>query len=424
VRNRYRTILPGSSRRLIAAIVLACSAVSLPGVRFIDTAGSGPDSIASVKHQGVVAVAPAALAKRCNIVWRWDSTAEELTCSKTPHSVTFVQDVPFYRSADSIIQIPYPPFGAAESLFLRVQDLAAAFRNHLGIPLQWRDDSLTLTLGDSAAPKIDNADSLERVKAAARRVERDSVLKTRIRQSITDDRGEKVKVVVIDAGHGGRDPGAIGPGGVQEKDIALAIAKSLRDIIKKESDITVFLTRETDMFVPLTKRTRFANDKKADLFISIHANSISGNTKKKMQIQGYKIYFLSQEKNDEDKMVAMQENSVIELEDAVDRGNYLQNVLIDMAGNEFLSESQDIAIMLDESFAGTLKEVPRLHLGVGQARFYVLNGAYMPAILLETAFISHPVEEKLLKTEKFQSRASRAIFDALITFKRKYEAGL
>jgi N-acetylmuramoyl-L-alanine amidase len=80
--------------------------------------------------------------------------------------------------------------------------------------------------------------------------------------------------------------------------------------------------------------------------------------------------------------------------------------------------------MIDESFDRTLKELPRLHLGVGQARFYVLNGAYMPAVLVETAFISHPIEEKLLKTEKFQQRVSKAIFEAIRNFKRKYEAGI
>lgn len=236
---------------------------------------------------------------------------------------------------------------------------------------------------------------------------------------------ELLKTVVIDPGHGGKDPGAIGVGGVKEKDVVLSIALKLRDMLKKTEGITVYLTREKDVFIPLQDRTKFANDKKADLFISIHADAISGNAQRKKITRGYKVYFLSQAKNEEDKLVAMRENAVIKLEDRPQNYSSLQNVLIDLAGNEYLKESQDLCILLDQKFdSGLKKKIPKLHLGVGQANFWVLNGAYMPSVLIEVGFLSNATEEKLLADNVFQKSIASSIYDAIIKFKKGYEGGL
>jgi N-acetylmuramoyl-L-alanine amidase len=174
--------------------------------------------------------------------------------------------------------------------------------------------------------------------------------------------------------------------------------------------------------VPLQDRTRFANEKKADVFLSIHANSIEGAGKKR-ETKGYKVYFLSQAKNEEDKMAAMRENAVIQLEDQSHRYDNLQNILIEMAGNEFLRESQDMSIIIDEVFDGSLKKVEKLHLGIGQANFWVLNGAYMPSVLVEIGFISNPSEEKTLIQDSFQKTLAAALADAIMKFTVKLEAG-
>ena len=181
------------------------------------------------------------------------------------------------------------------------------------------------------------------------------------------------------------------------------------------------MTRDDDTFVPLQDRTRFANEKKADIFLSIHANSIDGANKKK-EIKGYKVYFLSQAKNEEDKMAAMRENAVIQLEDQSHRYDNLQNILIEMAGNEFLRESQDLSIIIDEAFHESLKKIEKLQLGIGQANFWVLNGAYMPSVLVEIGFISNPREEKVIMQDSFQKATAGALFDAIIRFKTKMEA--
>ncbi|MBN1576723.1 MAG: N-acetylmuramoyl-L-alanine amidase [Chitinispirillaceae bacterium] len=231
-------------------------------------------------------------------------------------------------------------------------------------------------------------------------------------------------IIVLDPGHGGKDPGCIGASGVKEKDVVLPISLALRDILRKKNGLKVYMTRETDVFIPLSDRTKFANDKKAHLFISIHADAI-GDPKKKQKTSGYKIYFLSQAKNEEDKLVAMRENAVIKLEEQPQKYSNLRNVLIEMAGNEYLRESQDLCILLHQKFNNTFgKKIPKLHRGVGQANFWVLNGAFMPSVLIETGFLSYKKEEKLLNDAAFQREMAAAMSGAVIGFCEKYGTGL
>ncbi|MBN1761380.1 MAG: N-acetylmuramoyl-L-alanine amidase [Chitinispirillaceae bacterium] len=224
-------------------------------------------------------------------------------------------------------------------------------------------------------------------------------------------------VIVLDPGHGGKDPGCIGADGTREKDVVLSIALKVRKALGKKKNIKVYMTRDSDEFIPLSDRTKFANDMKAHLFVSIHADAIGGNTKRKQSISGYKIYFLSQAKNEEDKLVAMRENAVIKLEKQPKKYSNLQNVLIEMAGNEYLRESQELCIMLDAAFSKSLgKKISKLHRGIGQANFWVLNGAFMPSVLIETGFLSHKKEEKLLQDKTFQIEMASAIGNAVLNF--------
>jgi N-acetylmuramoyl-L-alanine amidase len=234
-----------------------------------------------------------------------------------------------------------------------------------------------------------------------------------------------IRTIVIDPGHGGRDPGAIGPNGILEKDVTLKIACQLRDLLKKKNGIKVYLTREGDEFVTLADRTKMANERNADLFISIHADAMPGTQKIKETTKGYKVYFLSQAKNEADKLAAMRENAVIEFEEKPQHYDALKNVLVDLAGTEYLRESQDISILIDRQFEASLsKKIGRLQLGIGQANFWVLNGAYMPSILIETGFISNPSEEKLLNEKSFQKEIAGAMYEAVVSFTAKYGGDL
>ena len=203
-------------------------------------------------------------------------------------------------------------------------------------------------------------------------------------------------VIVIDAGHGGKDPGAIGPSGIREKDITLPIAKYLRDELKLLG-FDAKLTRYSDVFIPLSKRTEIANNAHADLFISIHCNASPSRN-----ARGSETYFLALAKTTEARAVEARENQVIEFEipqDGPTPGNVLELILWDMAQNEFHKESSQLAEKVQIALNRNLGIKSR---GLSQAGFHVLKGAFMPAILVETAFISNKKEEKLLASDSFQ----------------------
>jgi len=226
----------------------------------------------------------------------------------------------------------------------------------------------------------------------------------------------KRKLIVLDAGHGGEDPGAVGRNGTKEKDINLAIIKELKKLFDEEGTYDTVLTREDDTFIPLVERTNKANEKKADLFVALHCNaSDNKNT------GGFEIYFLNENASDpEAAATAMLENSVVNMEKKVSKKNSrLQELLWSMVVNEYINESSELC-----SFVGSevTKRIKLENRGVKQAGFFVLRGAQMPAVLVECAFISHLGEESRLRTKKFQNLMADSIFSGIIDFERRQEA--
>ena len=223
----------------------------------------------------------------------------------------------------------------------------------------------------------------------------------------------KIRTVVIDPGHGGKDPGAIGPRGTEEKEIVLDVAKRLANLIKKRLQAKVILTRYDDTFVPLAVRTQIANEQKADLFISIHANaSLSPKTK------GFEVYFLSEKASDaEAEAVANMENSVIEMEEPSPKLNELTKILWSMTYNKFMNDSSLLCSLIS-------KEVSSMRLGienrkVKQAAFYVLRGTKMPAVLIELGFLSNKEEERKLRTRGFRKKITEAIYKGIFHYKKQ-----
>jgi N-acetylmuramoyl-L-alanine amidase len=207
--------------------------------------------------------------------------------------------------------------------------------------------------------------------------------------------------VVIDAGHGGKDPGAIGPSGLMEKDVVLDIAQRLRQLIRQERRWQVTLTREADTFIPLEERTAIANAKGADLFVSIHANSAE-----RSDIHGIETYFLDLASDEQSMQVAARENAT-----TVGKVSDLQRILRDLQMTSKRNESS----LLAGSVQQALVQAPNSgkngrDLGVKHAPFLVLMGAEMPSILVETGFLSNPGEERKLADPKHRSQAARAIF--------------
>ena len=215
--------------------------------------------------------------------------------------------------------------------------------------------------------------------------------------------GQK-KLIILDAGHGGQDPGAVGPDGVKEKEIALSIVEKLKAMLDRDGSYETILTRSDDTFVPLVERTNLANEKKADLFISVHCNASPNRS-----MNGFEVYFLSENASDsEAQATAIFENSAVHFEkNPSAQQAKLQDVLWSMAVNEFINESSELSSLIDEEVSNTNKVDNR---GVKQAGFFVLRGAAMPAVLVETAFISNEKEESKLKKAKFQKDIARLIY--------------
>jgi N-acetylmuramoyl-L-alanine amidase len=225
---------------------------------------------------------------------------------------------------------------------------------------------------------------------------------------------DAIRTIVLDPGHGGKDPGAIGfSKKTEEKDITLELVIQLKKMLEENLDVKVLLTRSKDEYVHLRSRTKYANENRADMFISIHLNSA-----KNLEATGIEVYYLSTAKTDEARAVEQMENSVVYKyeggEDAVKEYNSLDFLLADISMTEQLSESSDLANKLQTNLVTATKTVDR---GVKQAGFYVLKGAYMPSVLIEAGFISNKEEEKNLKDKEKQEKIVKAIFHGIKAFK-------
>lgn len=207
--------------------------------------------------------------------------------------------------------------------------------------------------------------------------------------------------IVVDAGHGGKDPGAVGPNRLYEKDVVLNLAKKLASSLRTSLGCEVLLTRDRDVYIPLRQRTAYANEVDADLFISIHANA---STNKK--IFGIETFYLNFSKNDKAIAVAARENgmSIKEMGD-------LELILFDMMANAKINESSRLATDIHTSLVTSLSKrySDVKDMGVRQGPFHVLLGATMPSVLVEVAFISNKMEEKRLKSSVYRERAAEAI---------------
>jgi len=227
-----------------------------------------------------------------------------------------------------------------------------------------------------------------------------------------------IDAIVIDPGHGGKDPGAIGSSGTKEKEITLAIATRLKTLLENRLPNTrIELTRTSDTFVELEKRRQFANGRGAKLFISIHVNA---NTQR--SLRGFSTYVLGVAKTKEAIEVAQKENSIVELEktsDAYAEFQATEYILNAIAQNMFLKESQDLAREINTA----VRQYTNMTLdrGVYQAGFLVLLGLNMPAVLVEAGYISNPAEERLLKTRTFQQKIAEALCEGIVKFKKQCE---
>ncbi|MEE9190785.1 MAG: N-acetylmuramoyl-L-alanine amidase [Candidatus Neomarinimicrobiota bacterium] len=227
----------------------------------------------------------------------------------------------------------------------------------------------------------------------------------------------ELDTVVLDAGHGGKDAGALGKNGTKEKDITLDIVKRVGRLLEKNTHIKVKYTRNEDVFVPLWKRTRIANEVNGKLFVSVHVN---GNRNR--SARGFETYLLKPGRNDDAIEVAARENGVIELEESRE-GLYPEltaenMIMATMAQSMFMKESEDLAGMVQKEMQHNLNSKNR---GVKQAGFVVLVGASMPNVLVEVGFITNPTEEKNMRKPAYRQKIAEAIYRSIVTFKKSRE---
>jgi len=235
------------------------------------------------------------------------------------------------------------------------------------------------------------------------------------------DNSGKLQTIVIDPGHGGQDPGALGSK-VKEKDIVLGVGLKLGKLINENlKDVKVIFTRNEDVFIPLHERAEIANRNNADLFVSIHANA-----NKNHAAYGCETYAMGLHKNEGNLEVAKKENAVITFEkdysthyEGYDPNSAESFIIFSLIQNTYLEQSLDFAGIVQNNFE---KSAQRTTKGVKQAGFLVLWKTSMPAVLIETGFVTNPDEEKFLSSEEGQMKIAQSIFKSFVEYKAQIES--
>ncbi len=300
-------------------------------------------------------------------------------------TLVFTSGSPYFRTGAGLQALALPVRGAGEQLFLPEQFFLEWLPRQHAPQVAWQGGALRL-----AGPLVDGA-------AAA-------------------PAAPVTRVVVIDPGHGGRDAGKIGPNGVREKDVVLAIGRRLGEILR-ERGYEVHLTRDRDTLIALDDRPRLANKWKGPrqraVFLSIHANSWRSS------VRGFETYFLSDARTEDARRVAEMENAVAEYEEDNGSAEDATELILNSLRNDFyVRASNDLAEVVQRSLADVHSGPDR---GVRQAGFRVLVGALMPAVLVETAYLSNPEEAKLLGTSAFQQKLAWGIAEAVDRFFAQHE---
>ncbi len=324
----------------------------------------------------------------------------------------------FFRWKGRVFQLADVPYPAGDSLLVPLQ----LFTDFLP---RWYPDRYTL---DTASLTLRVREPVEDTAAArSAAASRDTTAPRRAapvaaRGSDTvalraPGRYDGKKVVVIDAGHGGIDPGAMSSSGLKEKTVALAIARDLKRILSRDSTLEIHMVRDDDHLVPLWSRGAEATKwkgKRPGVFISIHCNSFASDTR------GFETYFLSEARTEHERRVAANENAPLQLEDDKPPSKDLDYILHQLRNLDYQHWSALLAQMVQADLA---KVHPGPDRGVKQGPLAVITNALMPAVLVEVGYLSNPREARLLATSAFQTKAAGALADAVQDFFRRYPPG-
>lgn len=264
---------------------------------------------------------------------------------------------------------------------------------------QYKPNTLRLVIEDSKKLQVNFSKRSQKLLVRMKPASKYKTKTNAVTKKTTPIRLDRNKIIVIDAGHGGKDPGAVGYKKYREKVVVMSIAKHVKSILKSRG-YKVYMTRDKDKFIKLSKRTKFANKKKADIFLSIHANSVPKRNAKKAH--GIECYFLSKSKSKRAKRVAAKENSA----DMTAMNHYGKESFLNTINKHNMIASNKLAIDLQRGMLSSLKKsYKNVHDGgVREGPFWVLVGAQMPSVLVEVGFISHPTEAKRLVSSAYQKK--------------------
>lgn len=326
---------------------------------------------------------------------------------------------PFFRWDGVALQLTDAPYVVDGETFVPLQLLTDFFTRRLPDLYDFDGPNSTLRAGDPAL-RGGEVESESEVGARVDDPASPEVTLPRVRRGAAPYDG--VRVVVIDAGHGGADPGAIGPGGIREKTVALGIAMHVADILGGQAQLEVRMTRDDDTFVDLWERGERATDMKGErpgVFVSIHANSFPG----RRTATGFETYFLSEARTEHERRVAAIENAPVSFRGQdvdVEREPDLGFILRDLNNSDYQHQSAILAqIVQDELDAFH----PGPNRGVKQGVLAVLTNALMPSVLVEVGYLSNEEEGRLLGELSFQRDAAEAIARAVVRFFQGYPPG-
>jgi len=392
---------------LVLSLALPAAGQQAPALR-VERADGSITNVAVVYDRGLVAVPLALLG---DLGWRVSESGSELTVA-VPNQITIVLRVgtPFFRWDGVVLQLTDSPYRDGSTVLLPLQLLSDFFPTRLPDLYEYDAGRSLLRAGDPAL--IGGARPASSPNGAA------GAAQLPIGPSLYDG----PRVVIIDAGHGGEDPGAIGMRGVREKDVALAIALELAKILRRNADLEVHLTRDRDVFVDLWERGQIATNLKGErpgLFVSIHGNSIPNQR----ATRGFETYFLSEARTEHERRVSAIENAPLSIggqdvdpEDEPDLGFILR----ELRNLDHQHWSELLAGLTQEELEDFH---PGPNRGVKQGVLAVLTNALMPSILVEAGYLSNEDESRLLGQSGFQADTAAAIARAIERFFERYPPG-
>ena len=341
---------------------------------------------------------------------------------------------PFFRWNDQILQFVDTPYRIEGETYIPLQLLTDFFPKRLPTLYAFNEVNFTIQAAD---PSEWRGDALAEVKPGDGVSSSDTLsppdpsaisnpdLTTREQSSsdlIPDPLKEERRVVVIDPGHGGGDPGALGPQGLREKDVALAVAKIMADLLSREKGVDVYLTRSEDSFVPLWERGELATQWKGEnpgVFISVHANSVP----ERRSVRGFETYSLNVARTEHERRVVAIENAPLQVQGQnidPDSDPEFAFLLRDLSNSGHQPWSVELSKIVQE-------EIGRFHpgpdRGVKQGPLAVLTNALMPSVLVEVGFLSNEDEGPLLGQDQFQDETARAVARAVMNFFDRYPPG-